>query len=239
MANTFFRFKAFTIQQDRCAMKVTTDGCIFGAWCAADILLQNNLARVLDVGAGIGLLSLMLAQKLKAHITAIELDADAAAQAKENIGASPWKERLTVINSDVLKHNFEEKFETIVCNPPFYENDLTSPNSKKNLAHHHLSLRLTDLLPGMKRWLSTGGALYLLVPFKRDEELASILNKEGYFIAKKIALAPTASHPPIRMMLKAVLSPVDKKGGIIFIKNADQQYSSETMQLLKDYYLHL
>ncbi|MDQ6609132.1 MAG: 50S ribosomal protein L11 methyltransferase, partial [Bacteroidota bacterium] len=99
MPNTYFSFKQFTIYQDRCAMKVTTDGCLFGSWCANEIYkLIHSQVYLLDIGAGTGLLSLMIAQKNKCVIDAIEIDKEAAMQAIENISASPWNKKIYVVN---------------------------------------------------------------------------------------------------------------------------------------------
>jgi tRNA1Val (adenine37-N6)-methyltransferase len=104
MANPFFRFKQFTTYHDRCAMKVTTDACLFGAWVASTISKEQGIHQpnFLDVGSGTGLLSLMVAQKSKAFIDAIEIDKQAASQAAENIAASAWSNRINVIPQDLL-----------------------------------------------------------------------------------------------------------------------------------------
>src|SRR5215510_10706183 len=109
MANTYFDFKQFTIHQDRCAMKVTTDACLFGAWLAERVGSQESIVRsqgferrrILDIGAGTGLLSLMVAQKCDAVIDAVEIDKRAAGQAAENVAASKWKERIVVTQGDI------------------------------------------------------------------------------------------------------------------------------------------
>jgi tRNA1Val (adenine37-N6)-methyltransferase len=119
-------------------MKVTTDACLFGAWVAKEInnekILINNY---LDIGTGTGLLSLMIAQKNSSvKIDSIEIDKEAAEQALENVNASSWKERINVIHADAKDFAFTKKYDLIVSNPPFYENELKSPDEKKNMAHH-------------------------------------------------------------------------------------------------------
>ncbi|HCL83101.1 MAG TPA: tRNA methyltransferase, partial [Chitinophagaceae bacterium] len=129
MSNSFFRFKKFTIQQDRCAMKVCTDSCILGAWTAGRL---QGAARVLDIGTGTGLLPLMLAQKTGATLDTIESDPEAVVQAGENIRQSPWAGRIRLLAGDVRTYPFTSFYDFIIANPPFFESDLRSPVDKKN-----------------------------------------------------------------------------------------------------------
>jgi len=112
MSNTYFRFKQFTIHQDRCAMKVCTDACLFGAWLAEKVNgWQLADISILDLGAGTGLLSLMLAQQNTARIDAVELDENAAEQAAENFDTSPWRNRLQVIQGDIRTVHLGKKYQ--------------------------------------------------------------------------------------------------------------------------------
>jgi tRNA1Val (adenine37-N6)-methyltransferase len=146
MPNPYFRFKQFTVYHDRTAMKVTTDACLFGAW-SSEIINKGLFAKdnALEIGAGTGLLSLMVAQKNNITIDAVEIDASASQQAAENIVASPWKERISIHHSDILRFDNHKKYDCIFSNPPFYENEIDSINDKKNLAHHGLGLKLDVL----------------------------------------------------------------------------------------------
>ena len=136
MSNSYFNFKQFTVNQDRCAMKVTTDSCLFGTWVAKEMqaATTHNVKTMLDIGAGSGLLSLMVAQKNAVLIEAVEIDADAAQQARENVAASPWKDKINVVNRDVLQWKPSHSYDFIFSNPPFYENDLKSDKKGKNIA---------------------------------------------------------------------------------------------------------
>src|SRR5437868_5022622 len=144
MPNNYFQFKQFIIQQDNCAMKVCTDACLFGAYIANE-LQSIPVNTILDIGAGTGLLSLMLAQKTTAVIDAVEIDNAAFEQAKENIAASPWKEKINTYHADISTFKTGKRYEHIISNPPFFEDDLRSNDEKKNFAKHDSSLTLENL----------------------------------------------------------------------------------------------
>ena len=161
MPNTYFQFKQFTIHQDKSAMKVTTDGCLFGAWAASRIASSGLGLQGLDIGAGTGLTSLMVAQQNPgAHIDAIELEANAVDQAMENSRNSPWSGNIAVHHANVNEFAFSRPYDFIVSNPPFYENELKSRDEKRKLAHHD-GLSLPSLLHIIRKNLAPQGRYYL------------------------------------------------------------------------------
>ena len=202
MANPYFKFKQFTVFHDRCAMKVTTDACLFGAWCAEEMQKndqENN--SLLEIGTGTGLLSLMIAQKNNCIIDSIEIDKSAAQQATENIEASPWNERISVHQKNILEHSGKE-YSVIVTNPPFYENELQSTDERKNEAHHSAGLTFNELFSYLEKHLLTDGNFYLLLPYKRIEEAENFLREKGLFIEKKVIVSTSPNHKPFRVMIK-------------------------------------
>jgi tRNA1Val (adenine37-N6)-methyltransferase len=240
MANPYFQFKQFTIQQDRCAMKVTTDGCLFGAWTAEEVKRQmSDVRRVLDIGTGTGLLSLMLAQKTNALIDAIEIDPGAFIQAKENILGSPWRERTTIHHADASQFIFPSKYDIIISNPPFYENELKSADAKKNLAHHE-GLSLQQLVKIIRENLSSHGSFFLLLPYKRTEEAEKLINAANLSILQKISVRQSLRHDFFRTMIHGTQERgKETTTAEISIWDDKQQYTPEFVQLLRDYYLHL
>ena len=147
MGAPFFKFRQFTIWHDRCAMKVGTDGVLLGAWAG-----QDRPGEILDIGTGSGLIALMLAQRFpQARITGIDCDRDAVMQARENFAGSPWSGRLRAIHTSLQNycHGQEaasERFSLIVSNPPFYDNTLTNPDSRRCTARHTGGLPHDELL---------------------------------------------------------------------------------------------
>ena len=231
-------------------MKVTTDACLFGAWMAEEVRSQESgvgsqqsiTNYTLDIGGGTGLLSLMFAQKNpEAEIVAVEIDKDAEKQAKENISASPWKERIVVLEGDVKYHNFPNKFDLIISNPPFYEKELRSESEKKNLAHHSENLTIEELLAIIKRYLNPDGFFFLLLPYKRNEEIKKLFKDQQLHISKMILVRQSVKHEYFRIFIKGSLKREEKETEFdeLSIWDDNQQYTNEFVTLLKDYYLHL
>ena len=242
MPNSFFHFKQFTIHQDRCAMKVTTDACLFGAWAAREEdSREGEMKRsVLDIGGGTGLLSLMIAQEdADARIDIIELDPQAAGQAGENVKNSPWADRIEVIQADAKEYVFQKKYDTIISNPPFYENELSGPGNEKNLAHHDAGLLLDDVFDLIENNLAPDGRFFLLLPGKREREIEDLL-KAHRLTAKKICkVKQTPTHSPFRLMVEGRRSGASQVVNEITIKDDGKNYTPEFISLLRPYYQKL
>ncbi|HEU0112590.1 MAG TPA: methyltransferase [Flavisolibacter sp.] len=239
MANPYFQFKQFTIYHDKCAMKVTTDACLFGAWCAQQ-LQSIHPKNLMDIGTGTGLLSLMIAQKNSVQIDAIEIDNTAAEQARENTRSSPWKDQINIITGDIRSFAPGKKYDCIISNPPFYQDELTSLSHQKNIAHHGTHLQLGELVSILKTHLQTGGCFFLLLPYKRSKQAEDILAHSELFIHKKTFVKQSLMHSNFRVLLMGS----NKKTNVqladtISIKNKEDKYTNEFTTLLKEYYLYL
>jgi tRNA1Val (adenine37-N6)-methyltransferase len=237
MSNTFFRFKQFTIHQQHAAMKVTTDACLFGA-VVAEAVKGKPVNRVLDIGAGTGLLSLMIAQGTAALIDAVEIEKAAAMEAQQNFNASPWKERLQLFNTDIKDFN-RDQYDLVISNPPFYEQDLLSPDRQKNAAKHDSTLTLDVLLQKAVELLAPGGQLALLLPFHRLEYCVGLARQHNLFLTKRIQVKHTAAHNYFRCILFFEKTPVVVQEETIIIKEASNVYTKRFTELLQEYYLYL
>lgn len=233
-------------------MKVTTDSCVFGAWAAEEIqnfirchrfaggAAQFSIQNILDIGAGSGLLSLMIAQQNEVQIDAVEIDKEAAAQAQENISSSPWNERIRVHHDNILLFQPAQKFDAIICNPPFYENELASGNPGKNIAHHSEELLLSQVMQIISNHLNENGLFFLLYPFKRREEAMQLLHQNGLYPLQSVILKQSVNHQPFRMMTMGTnKETAPLPDAIISIWDENRQYTEPFVDLLKDYYLHL
>jgi tRNA1Val (adenine37-N6)-methyltransferase len=234
MPKSHFRFKQFTVQQDRSAMKVCTDSCILGAWTASHI---GGAKKILDIGSGTGLLSLMLAQKSDGLIDSIELDPESASQAMENIMASPWSGRIRITEGDIRNYSLPADYDFIITNPPFYESDLRSPVEKKNKAKHDLSLTLNELVSAIRFLLKTTGSFSILLPFHRSEYFEALAAEQGFFLEEKLTVRQTSKHAPFRSIcLFSFEKPKDAISNELIIKNEKGNYNLEFTELMADYY---
>ena len=237
MPNPYFRFKLFTVYHDRCAMKVCTDSCIFGAWFAGKIAGKQS---ILDIGAGSGLLTLMLAQQNEAVFHAIEIDLPASEQLKQNISGSPWKDSITTIEGDAAVYPFPQQYDFIITNPPFYDGDLKSDNNKINLARHNEGLTLERLINIIDHNLSPGGSFGILLPFHRTAAFEQLAVNVNFSLIEKMLLRQTPAHNFFRSILRfsksGSLSPQTYE---LTIRNRYGKYTEDFESLMKAYYLAL
>jgi tRNA1Val (adenine37-N6)-methyltransferase len=217
-------------------MKVCTDACLFGAIVADELKHE----QVLDIGAGTGLLSLMYAQKNPSSIIhSVEIDSAAAEQAKGNYRGSVWNKRIEIYNCDVNEFNSDTKYDLILSNPPFFEQDLLSEQENRNAAKHHSTLNLKQLLSVANSKLKTSGFLAVLFPERRLDHFESEAMFAGLHVYRKILVRQTPEHDIFRGILflkKETAKPLITE---MSIKRTDGHYTAEFISFLKDYYLFL
>ena len=232
-----FRFRQFTVYHDQCAMKVCTDSCILGAWFAEKI---TPGAKVLDIGAGSGLLTLMLAQKAEGQFHAIEKDSHAFEQMKENIERSKWKDRISAFMGDAVTYALPGPYDFIICNPPFYENDLRSDNEKKNLARHDTGLTLCNLTKVIDRHLTASGSFGILLPYQPSLLYEQLALASGFYLYEKLLIRQTPRHDFFRSILHFTRhNNGTERTSELIIKKEDGSYSNAFTALLQTYYLYL
>jgi tRNA1Val (adenine37-N6)-methyltransferase len=236
MANTYFKFKQFQVNQEHCAMKVTTDACLFGAWITAH---TRDVSNILDIGAGTGVLMLMLAQKNLATLDGIEIDMDCAKQLERNLAESLWSQRLTAIHADVRNYNFKKKYDLIISNPPFYEQQLKGPEASRNKAMHSTELGLQELMAAVEKNLSRPGQFAILLPFSREHEATTTAATLGLYVSTIAKVRHSEQHPWYRVMILFSRTKGEISRQDITIHDARVGYSDHFTELLKDYYLRL
>lgn len=234
MANDYFIFKQFTIYQGRSAFKVGTDGVLLGAY--TDL---TGVRSILDIGSGTGLISLMLAQRCDAEITAIEPDHESFIQTCENVSRCPWHERIKVKHTDL--QNFDqkqEKFDLIVTNPPYFFDSLKSPDPRKSIARHNDSLTSAEILEGVLKFMREDGHLQLILPYVEGNVFIAEANKYGLYCNSilKIKSLPTAEISRLILTLsKSKKKPVES---FLTIEHGRRhEFTEEYINLTKEFYL--
>ena len=236
--NKPFVFKQFTIQQDRCAMKIGTDGVLLGAWTS----LENQPNAILDIGAGTGLIALMLAQKSDAEtIDALEIDADAYEQCADNFECSPWGDRLFCYHAglDEFVAEIKNKYDLIVSNPPFYSEEVTSGDAARDRARQNQSLPFEELVAGVYHLLSEEGVFSTIIPFKEEEEFLKLGSCFG-LIPQRITRVKGNQDSEIK---RSLLEFRFLKGSCIMdeliIEKERHQYTDAYKALTQDFYLKM
>lgn len=236
MSNQWFKFKQFTIRQDRCAMKVGTDGVILGAWTAID-----GAERVLDIGTGTGLLALMLAQRSEMPtIDALELDRDAAMQAEQNVAGSKFHDRITVINEDFRTYDpgKDVLYDLVICNPPYFIASKKPFNRERSLARHADTLGLNNLFTGSAELLSMLGRLSIIVPAEGYAGAVEEAGQAGLHPARILYVHPLPGADPKRVCIefsRRAQSPVT--GNIVLETGQRHAWTEDYRLLTRDFYL--
>jgi tRNA1Val (adenine37-N6)-methyltransferase len=239
MKNNYFQFKQFIIYQDKCAMKICTDSCVFGASLPITLLNNKIIENALEIGTGTGLLSLQYAQlNEKCNIESLEIERNSYLQATENIANSPFAKNIKTTLIDFNLYTTNTKFDLLFCNPPFYENDLKSNDVEKNMAHHSTQLTLKILLEKAKQLMYETSILSLLVPFIRKNELEKLAAENNLFVHQKIRLYQTEKHNAFRIIYFLGTKNVETLETDFYIKQ-QTDYSEEFKKLLAPFYLHL
>ncbi len=232
MANDSFSFQQFTVHQDRCAMKVGTDGVLLGAWASGG-------RRMLDIGTGTGLVALMMAQRFpEGRVTAVEIDGDACRQASENVQASPYADRVEVLCSSVQDFLSAEKYDVMVSNPPFYDNSLRCPDGSRSKARHTETLSYRDLFLAVDRLLESDGVFSAVIPTECLSGFVAEGALRGFSVVRK-TLVKTVPRKPAR---RALVTFSRRSGGgcpveEVCLMDADGQRSQWYSALTEAFYL--
>lgn len=196
MSSPSFRFRQFEVFHDHCGMKVGTDGVLLGAW-----VQPKTARRILDVGAGSGLVSLILAQHSDAEVVGVEYDAAAAQQAAENAQRSPWSDRVRMVHADIRTFK-EQSFDLIVSNPPFFKNALQAPALLRNQARHDVTLSYEELVVKAESLLSTEGRLAVVLPMDAVREFEDLCWKSKLYPLRCCEVSTIEGQPPKRVLLE-------------------------------------
>ncbi len=237
MANAVFEFKKFSIKQDRCAMKVGTDAVLIGSW--VDV---SGSSKILDIGTGTGIIAMMLAQRTKAAITALEIDKNSYEQALDNVNASLFKNQIEVINQSFQEYckNNNEKFDLIVTNPPYFVDSLKSNDSYRSIARHADVLPFSDLVEGVTKCLALNGRFCVILPRKEAILFRSIAEQKGLQLSKLFRVKSNpGKEEEIRQIMQFEFKPSGFSEETFSIRDeVTNEYSASYKALTKEYHLN-
>jgi len=224
--------------QEGATLKVCTDSCLFGAWVASRL---PQVSSILDIGTGTGLLALMLAQKqASAQLTALEIDAQSALLAQQNMANSRWSDRIKIENVSLQEFKSTHSFGLIISNPPFFEKQLRSDTKQHNLAKHQDGLTKEELLRHSLGLLSRQGHFYVLFPDVEGKTFQELAKGEGLFLQQEVIVRNKKEGPVFRRMQSYSFErTVESLQTELVIYKAPKIYTEGFITLLKDYYLYL
>lgn len=232
-----FTFKQFFVAHDRCAMKVGTDGVLLGAWAPV-----SQARRILDIGTGTGLVALMLAQRSKESvcIDAVELENDAATQAKENFAESAWSARLAVYGEDInhFAQRSAQGYDLIVSNPPYFESAVACRDEARNAARYTETLTHEALLRCAERLITAAGTFCVVLPYDIGLSFEQSAQQQQWHTQARVDIRDRPGKPLNRMLLALCRQPREPEHRELAIREQLNVYSTEFRELIADFYLN-
>jgi tRNA1Val (adenine37-N6)-methyltransferase len=233
-----FIFKQFEINQDRCAMKIGTDSVLLGSWAS----IENNPYSILDIGAGTGVLALMMAQRYHSEtIDAIEIDDDAYEQCVENFEQSSWSDRLFCYHAslDEFVDEIKDKYDLIISNPPFYKDTYKSENEQRDLARSTDAMPFRNLVESVSKLLSKEGFFSVVIPFSEEKDFIVLASKEHLFPNRILRVKGSPSSDIKRSLIEFSFIEMGAEISELIIETARHQYTDDYINLTKDFYLKM
>ena len=240
MSTQPFRFKKFDIAQDQCGMKIGTDGVLLGAWAP----IKNNPKHILDIGTGTGVIAIMLAQRTEsANIVGVEIEEKSATQARENMSACVFQDRLSVHLGSIQDFAKESKknFDLIISNPPFFTGGTFSQNQEKNNVRHTVKLPNGDLLRSAHQLLDKDGIFCVILPFIEGLRFKEMACQYGFHVSKITNVKGKKDKPIERLLIAFSKQEVDsiEEDELVIQHEKRNDFTDEYIKLTKDFYLNL
>jgi len=235
---SLFKFKQFSIHQEKSAMKVGTDGVLLGAW----VKINAGVNRILDVGSGTGLISLQMAQRCDAEvIDAIEIEPQAYEQTVENFEVSDWGNRLFCYHSSfqAFADEIDEKYDLIISNPPFFKSSNQITNNARALARQNTTLSYADLLRYSAKLLSKKGSCAFIIPYQEEQNFLDLALQNNLYPQRITRVKGNKTAPVKRSLLQLSFAKLKPKIDELVIEISRHNYTETYINLVKDFYLKM
>ncbi len=233
-----FTFKEFKVHQDQCAMKIGTDSVLLGAWAS----LESNPFSILDIGAGTGIIALMLAQRSYAElIDAVEIDDSAYEQCVDNFEQSPWGDRLFCYHASLeeFADEIEDKYDLIISNPPFYSEDYKTENNQRDIARFQDAMPFNHLIESVSKLLSENGIFSIIIPFKEEASFIKLASGFDLFANRILQVKGHPTSEIKRSLIEFSFRESDIKTDMLIIETGRHQYTQDYINLTKGFYLKM
>lgn len=233
-----FKFKQFEVNQNQCAMKIGTDSVLLAAWATT----EKNPFAILDIGAGTGILALMLAQRSDAEIIdAIEIDDKAYEQCVDNFEASPWGDRLFCYHASLEEfvNEIEDKYDFIISNPPFYSEDYKTENKQRDLARFNDAMPFDHLIESVSKLLTEDGIFSVVIPYKQESVFTKTATTFNLFPNRILHVKGNPNSEIKRSLLEFSFTETEIETKQLIIETDRHKYTKEYIQLTKDFYLKM
>lgn len=234
-----FQFKQFTIHQERCTMKVGTDGVLLGAWARV-----NGAGNILDIGAGTGIIAIMAAQRAPgALVDAVEIDAAAFEQSRENMSNSPWSDRLRVFHLPIKEfaRAADKPYDLILSNPPFFTGGTFSPEGGRNDVRHTIKLPHGDLLDSVRRLISPQGRFALILPYIEGLRFKELAENYSFYCTRLTEVRSKSGKPVERLLMELSPQMPDQmeKTDLVIQHDGANNWTDDYKSLTGDFYLYM
>jgi len=228
-----FHFKHFSVSQANATMKVGTDAMLLGSL----VSLDDQPSTVLDIGTGTGVLALMITQRSKdAIVMALEIDEDACREAEDNFSSSAWSNRLVSIEEDILEIEFDDQFDLIISNPPYYENSLISENDRTSRAKHAEFLPVDLLVEKVDELLTDEGSFWVIIPSENKNTWIDQAQKNDLYVQQSISIIGKEGQGEKRLVLAFGREKIPVSSTQLTVRDKNGNYSAAYIELTKEFH---
>ena len=229
-----FRFRQFTVEDEKSALRVGTDAMLLGSWANPGIA-----KKILDIGTGCGVLALMMAQETTAFVEAIDSDQSSVIEARDNFLRSPWASRLSAIQNSIQSFSSmaNSRYDFIIANPPYFSNSLKSPAARNNQTRHDDSLSLTDLVGFVSKLLADDGCFAVIMPSGSTEKFLLTCSDNRLYLWRRLEIYSKPDTQAKRTLMEVTKNHVENpECSKLTILDSARKYTPEYLTMTERFH---